>query len=78
MKNSKKNRTHDNHGFLGVFFGASNDSPTNIAGLIAVFLVLAGIINCLIGQISSEFLWEKITPILSMILGFLFGKKTQT
>lgn len=63
-------------GLLGKLFGSEKNAPLNIAGLIALLLILTGV-----GTIfyKSEFpaadYWEQVAPILTGILGYLFGRK---
>src|SRR5258706_7583217 len=69
-------------GFLGKFFGSGTSGNTNIVGLLIVLLLLTGI-TCtflLLSEapatrgISILELWGIITPLLTLALGFLFGK----
>ena len=63
-------------GLLGKWFGGPKNSPPNIAGFVAILLITAGIVTLFLDtDITSEKFWEIIVPILSMILGYLFGKK---
>lgn len=64
-------------GWLGKAFGNYANAPTNIAGFVAVCLTVAGI--AMVGfsgwEKSSEF-WKVIFPLLSLVLGYLFGKNS--
>jgi len=71
-------------GMLGKFFGASDFVKINIAGLSILILVLSGIfytVCILFATLTSnskaigivEF-WSIITPIITLSLGFIFGK----
>ncbi len=64
-------------GYLGRLFGSAKNSPQNIAGVVVVILVLAGVGALFLKQdaIATE-LWRIIAPILSVTLGYLFGKTT--
>ncbi|MFB2803571.1 hypothetical protein [Shewanella seohaensis] len=63
-------------GFIGKFFGISNSAAINIAGLVALLLVISGIaVTFLDSKIPPENFWKIIIPVLSVILGYLFGKK---
>ena len=64
-------------GCLGKFFGSSENAPTNIAGLVALLLILTGIASILwpSGVITPQEIWKVIIPIITMILGYLFGKQ---
>lgn len=70
----KKHKMSLDAGWLGKLFGAAQNAPSNIAGLALLILLVAGIIVPLInGVIYAEF-WKIIAPIITMILGYLFGK----
>jgi hypothetical protein len=55
-------------GWLGKFFGNSSNAPTNIAG-ITIFLMI-GI------PFVSDLEWEQSLPIITLALGYIFGKNT--
>ncbi len=63
-------------GMLGKFFGSSQNAPTNVAGLIAVLLVF----TCIAAWIwphesmATSEVWTTFVPVVTLILGFLFGK----
>ncbi len=72
-------------GKLGRFFGSGNSVKMNIAGLLITVLVLTGIcytIAVLCLDVSEnkmaigilEF-WSIITPLITLALGYLFGKQ---
>ncbi len=62
-------------GWLGKAFGNHANAPTNIAGFVAVCLILAGIGMVVFSgwEKSAEF-WKVISPLLTLVLGYLFGK----
>ena len=62
-------------GFLGKFFGGANTAPSNIAGFMLVSLVLAGISVTLFQPSASAEFWKYATPIITLVFGFLSGKK---
>ena len=63
-------------GWLGKFFGAPTHSPLNIAGLLIILLVLTGIAVSFIYGISDSInYWSKILPLITLALGYVFGKK---
>lgn len=71
-------------GLLGHFFGSGNSIKLNIAGLFIFILVITGIIYtaCVLFCESTnpkaigilEF-WGIITPLITLALGYIFGKK---
>lgn len=64
-------------GFLGRFFGGKASAPSNIAGLTILALVVVSICGTIFkfdGLAPSE-LWKITTPIITLILGYLFGRK---
>ena len=63
-------------GFLGKFFGSATNAPTNIAGFVVCLLV---VIICVVGFLkmpTAEFV-ERIIPIVTLALGYLFGKNAR-
>jgi hypothetical protein len=64
-------------GWLGRAFGSRANAPTNIAGFVAVCLILAGVgmVGFVGWEHSSEF-WKVISPLIALVLGFLFGKNS--
>jgi hypothetical protein len=64
-------------GVLGKWFGNSDAAPSNIAGMCLVLLIATGI-GLLFIQSSAippiEY-WKLTLPVVTLILGYLFGKK---
>ncbi|MDX7784868.1 hypothetical protein [Aeromonas caviae] len=63
-------------GFLGRFFGSKSSAPSNIAGLTILSLIFISLLGTAIkfdGLETSE-LWKITTPMITLILGYLFGK----
>jgi len=65
-------------GFLGKFFGSSSNAPTNIAGIIALLLTVACISLLFFPSNipALEFL-KLVLPVITGVLGYLFGKGTR-
>ncbi len=69
-------------GFLGKFWGTSSSIPNNIAAVLIVLLILAGICYTflVIGSpnnkipIAVKDFWSIITPPITLAIGYLFGK----
>ena len=64
-------------GHLGKIFGAAKNAPFNISGVVVILLVLSGVIYTFIPQTGTTTLefWKIIAPIITMILGYMFGKR---
>jgi len=56
-------------GFLGKIFGNSSNAPTNIAGTTIFALLIATLF-------FPDLKWEQSSPVITLALGYLFGKKT--
>lgn len=66
-----------NSGILGKFFGNSEHVSVYIAGVIVIGVAGAGLVATLCtGGATAVETWKIITPIITMVLGFLFGKNT--
>jgi hypothetical protein len=62
-------------GWLGRVFGSPRNAPPNIAGVVVVCLVLiAGGISFFQKENALE-CWRVVAPIITMVLGYMFGKK---
>ncbi|MAZ65551.1 MAG: hypothetical protein CMF25_00380 [Kangiellaceae bacterium] len=62
-------------GLLGKLFGNKANAPSNIAGLIVVLLVLSGLVITFVeAKIDPKEYWAIISSIITLILGYLFGK----
>ena len=62
-------------GHLGRFFGNHRNAAANIAGLIVLILIIAGIgFICFFGWEKSAEFWKGIFPIITLTLGYLFGR----
>lgn len=61
-------------GFLGKFFGAGDGVKMNIAGLTILLLLAFGIFyTCF----KTDFeIWKIISPIITLSLGYIFGKSS--
>ena len=64
-------------GILGRFFGSASRAPTSIAGIIALLLTLACIVSLFVPtNILASELWKLVLPVITAVLGYLFGKST--
>lgn len=68
-----------NPGKLGQLFGSPDYAPTNIIGLLLIFLIVIGsIYSCIpdnLKSFSTYQFWTLILPVITTIIGYLFGKK---
>jgi hypothetical protein len=74
-------------GWIGSLWGSSKNAPNNIAGIVILLLLTFGLVCTSIIVIwyptkdvspSIKDLWAVITPIITLGLGYLFGKKSST
>jgi hypothetical protein len=62
-------------GCIGKFFGSKVNAPTNIAGIFIMFLLFSGISVLFFNTtIQAGEYWKIIVPLLTLALGYLFGK----
>lgn len=63
-------------GWLGVCFGGNKTAPTNIGGFLVFLLAGAGVALLFTKetQITAKEFWPIIVPIITLVMGFLFGK----
>jgi hypothetical protein len=64
-------------GVLGKFFGAPENAPLNIAGLVALLMVIASVGFTIWPPKDFQAMefWKQTTvPILTLILGYIIGK----
>jgi hypothetical protein len=65
-------------GFLGKIFGAEQSAASSISWVMIFLLTCSGIIvlffPCTIG--TAEY-WKIITPIMTLALGYLFGRRNK-
>ena len=83
-KTFEQDKRNQELGLLGKFFGASDFVKINVAGLSILVLFLAGILytGCILfvtldtnsKAIGIVEFWAIITPIITLALGFMFGK----
>lgn len=62
-------------GWLGRIFGAKHNAPLNIAGLAVLLLVGSGVLVlfCQSAIPASEY-WKIIVPLVTLVMGYIFGK----
>lgn len=68
-------------GWIGFLFGTAENASKNIAALISLILVIGAIVfSCIIYNCGSdnsfiETIWDIILPVVTLSLGYIFGKK---
>ncbi len=83
-KTFETNQLDKELGSLGKFFGKGDSVKLNIAGLLIIVLVIAGILyTCFILLCNTSSnpkaigildFWGIVTPLITLSLGFVFGK----
>lgn len=64
-------------GWVGKCFGSKTIAPINIAGAFVMFLVISGIAVLFFNSsIQATEYWKIIAPLLTLALGYLFGKSS--
>ena len=69
-------------GWLGKIFGNRANAPFNVTGFALTILLISGIAKSLLPYESLNALmtpkeyWEILVPLLTLILGYLFGKRS--
>lgn len=64
-------------GWLGKAFGSGANAPMNIAGVLVVVLMSSGIATLFIeSSIPASEYWKIIVPLLTLVMGYVFGKGT--
>ena len=74
----EERRMNLDSGSLGRFFGSATNAPTNIAGLIALLLTVSCIAMLFFPSTipALEFL-KLVLPVITGVLGYLFGKSSK-
>lgn len=68
-------------GWIGKFFGSSENSSKNIAAIICLILLFAVIImSCGVYCMDRDkdfvsTLWQMVMPVITLALGYIFGKR---
>ena len=80
QKTLEDNKNIREIGLLGRFFGSGDNVKLNIAGITISSLLVFGIIFTFFeyynGKTNFE-IWKIITPIITLSLGYIFGKNSQ-
>ena len=69
-------------GWLGKFFGNRANAPSNVSGFLLIVLALSGIAKSLLpldalnDLMTPREYWEIIAPLVTLILGYMFGKRS--
>ncbi|WP_021170119.1 hypothetical protein SOV_22360 [Sporomusa ovata DSM 2662] len=63
-------------GILGKFFGTQNNASCNIAGITIFLLIISMFIVMAVNFSYGLSYLEKISPLIALSLGYLFGKNS--
>ena len=63
-------------GLIGKVFGGQKNAPNNIAGLALLSLLILLAVLIISSHPRSDYYADKLIPIISLTLGFLFGNKS--
>lgn len=87
LEAQQKQFNHENElkdkeiGWIGKFFGTGDNSSKNIAVLLCLVLMIGGTVISCIAYFSDKdtqfigLIWNKILPVVTLSLGYIFGKK---
>jgi hypothetical protein len=65
-------------GWLGHCFGGGDNAPLNIAGLMVILLAGSGVAVLFFqSSIPAMDYWKIIVPLLTLVMGYVFGKGTR-
>src|SRR4051812_3846938 len=66
-------------GWLGRCFGSTQNAPGNIAGLVVVLLLVLGIYVTAVETkaMQAPEYWKTVLPVITLVLGYLFGRKNK-
>lgn len=65
-------------GWLGRFFGSGTTAPLNIAGLLVLLLGGSGVAVLFFqSAIPAGEYWKIIVPLLTLVMGYVFGKSSK-
>lgn len=65
-------------GWLGRCFGSGKNAPMNIAGTLVLILAASGIaVLFLQSAIPATEYWKIIVPLLTLVIGYVFGKSSK-
>lgn len=80
-QNHEKELLSKNLGTIGRFFGSTEHASKNITATICLSLIIGiSIISCWVYYTKEDItfiknMWTNISPIITLSLGYLFGKK---
>lgn len=63
-------------GLLGRVVGGPKNAPNNIAFAVVVLTLLAGLAASIVAPADRAEVWKYIAPIVTLTLGYLFGKNS--
>lgn len=63
-------------GWFGKVFGTGSNASNNIAGIILLGFLFTILISWFIDPLNSKNLIEMVIPVITLTLGYLFGKQS--
>ena len=73
----QREKRQDNIGKLGTWFGSSKNAPINISGILTLSLISFAILFTVFSKEfeNAKIIWVIVTPIITLALGYIFGKQ---
>jgi hypothetical protein len=63
-------------GYIGRLVGGPKNAPNNIAFVVVVLVLLAGLAAGVFAPADRAEVWKYIAPIVTLTLGYLFGRNS--
>ena len=63
-------------GWIGKVIGSPKNAPNNIAFVVVTLVLIAGVVVNFVFPNDRVKFWKTILPILTLTLGYLFGKNS--
>ena len=65
-------------GWIGRVVGGPKNAPNNIAFVVVTLALLAGVVAGVFAPADRAEVWKYIAPIITLTLGYLFGRASAT
>ena len=63
-------------GWIGRIIGSAKNAPNNIAFLVVMLVLVAGVVVSFVFPSDRVEFWKTILPIVTLTLGYVFGKSS--